>query len=112
QTMVRAAGPSRAPRSPDSRSRRAAPEAVLVPPALRPPEAPRVEDLARRAARQYGVAVRVVPSVPEDDHRERLRTVTEAGGALLDEMLEPGTTLGLAWGTTIASLLEIGRAHV
>src|SRR5699024_3370517 len=111
QTMEAIASTLRGSRSTVSRMLRDAREAELVTISLRPPEAQRVEELARRIARQYGVAVRVVPSVPEDDQRERLRTVTEAGGALLDEMLEPGTTLGLAWGTTIASLLGSVRAR-
>src|SRR5699024_9405110 len=75
QTMEAIAGTLRVSRSTVSRMLRDAREAELVTISLRPPEAQRVEELARRSARQYGVAVRVVPSVPEDDQRERLRTV-------------------------------------
>ena len=90
QTMESIAGELDVSRSTVSRMLRDAREAELVTISLRPPEAQRVEELARRISRQYGVQVHVVPSVSGDDQHERLRTVAEAGGALLDEMLEPG----------------------
>ncbi|ASK65674.1 transcriptional regulator [Brachybacterium avium] len=111
RTMESIAGELRVSRSTVSRMLRDAREAELVTISLRPPEAQRVEELARLISRQYGVQVQVVPAVPGDDQRERLRTVTEAGGALLDEMLEPGTTLGIAWGTTMAALLGAVRSR-
>ena len=111
QTMESIAGALDVSRSTVSRMLRDAREAELVTISLRPPEAQRVEELARRISRQYGVQVHVVPSVSGDDQHERLRTVAEAGGALLDDMLEPGTTLGIAWGTTIATLLGTVRSR-
>src|SRR5699024_8541303 len=111
RTMEAIAGTLGVSRSTVSRMLRDAREAELVTISLRPPEAQRVEELARRISRQYGVQVPVVPSLPRDAARERLRTVTDAGGALLDEMLEPGTTVGLSGGTTIASLLGAVRAR-
>ncbi|MDN5819899.1 MAG: transcriptional regulator [Brachybacterium sp.] len=111
RTMESIAGELRVSRSTVSRMLRDARDAELVTISLRPPEAQRVEELARRISRLYGVQVHVVPSAPGDDQRERLRSVTEAGGALLDEMLEPGTTLGIAWGTTMAALLGTVRSR-
>ncbi|ATG50752.1 transcriptional regulator [Brachybacterium vulturis] len=111
QTMEAIAGRFEVSRSTVSRMLRDAREAGLVAISLRPPEAHRVEDLARRISRLYGVQVHVVPAAPGDDERERLRTVAAAGGALLDGMLEPGTTLGIAWGTTMAALLAAVRSR-
>jgi deoxyribonucleoside regulator len=111
QTMETIPGRFRVSRSTVSRMLRDARDSGLVEISLRPPEAQRVEDLARRIARQYGVQVRVVPAAPGDDERERLHTVAAAGGELLDEMLEPGTTLGIAWGTTMAALLGTVRSR-
>ena len=111
QTMEAIASTLSVSRSTVSRMLRDAREAGLVQITLRPPEAHRLEDLSRRIARQYGVQVHVVPTEPYADERERLHTVTETGAALLDEMLEPGTTLGVAWGTTLAALLEKVRTR-
>jgi len=111
QTMETIAGRFGVSRSTVSRMLRDARDAGLVEISLRPPEAQRVEDLARRLSRQYGVQVRVVPASPGDDERDRLHTVATAGGELLDGMLEPGTTLGVAWGTTMAALLGAVRSR-
>ena len=105
QTMEAIASTLSVSRSTVSRMLRDAREAGLVQITLRPPEAHRLEDLSRRIARLYGVQVHVVPTEPYADERERLHTVTETGATLLDEMLEPGATLGVAWGTTLAALL-------
>lgn len=109
QTMESIAGSLDVSRSTVSRMLRDARKAGVVQIALRPPGAHRVEELGHRISRQYGVEARVVPVLPEDGERERLQAVTEAGAELLDEMLAPGTTLGLAWGTTTAALLSTVR---
>ena len=106
QTMEAIASSLSVSRSTVSRMLRDAREAGLVQISLRPPEAHRVEELGRRLSRQYGVQAHVVPMETGEDERERLHTVVETGAALLDEMLEPGTTLGVAWGTTMAALLS------
>lgn len=111
QTMEAIASSLSVSRSTVSRMLRDAREAGLVQISLRPPEAHRVEELGRRISRQYGVQVHVVPMGVGTDERERLRTVVESGAALLDEMLEPGTTLGVAWGTTMAALLSKVRTR-
>lgn len=109
QTMEAIAGELGVSRSTVSRMLRDAREAGLVQITLRPPEAHRVEDLGRRIARQYGVKVHVVPDPPEGDQRDRLAAVVEEAAELLDQMLEPGSTLGIAWGTTVAALLGTVR---
>ena len=109
QTMEAIAGELAVSRSTVSRMLRDAREAGLVQITLRPPEAHRVEDLGRRIARQYGVKVHVVPDPPESDQRDRLAAVVEEAAELLDQMLEPGSTLGIAWGTTVAALLGTVR---
>lgn len=111
QTMEAIAGKLAVSRSTVSRMLRDARDAELVRISLRPPEAQRIEELGRRIARQYGVQAHVVPASPGDDQRARLRTVAETSGELLDEMLEPGSTLGIAWGTTIAELLSTIRSR-
>ncbi|ATG53532.1 transcriptional regulator [Brachybacterium ginsengisoli] len=111
QTMEAIAGDLDVSRSTVSRMLRDARDEGLVQISLRPPEAQRVGELAHRIARQYGVQVHVVPTSSGADERERLSTVAEAGGDLLDDMLEPGTTLGIAWGTTMAALLGTVRAR-
>ena len=109
RTMEAIAGELEVSRSTVSRMLRDAREAGLVRITLRPPDAHRVEDLARRISRQYGVTVHVVPAPPEGDQRDRLAAVVETAAELLDRMLEPGTTLGVAWGTTVAALLGAVR---
>ena len=111
QTMEAIAGRFAVSRSTVSRMLRDAREAELVQITLRPPDVQRVEELSRRISRQYGVQVHVVPAAPGDDERARLHTVARTGGELLDEMLEPGTTLGIAWGTTMAELLSTVRSR-
>lgn len=108
-TMESIASTLKVSRSTVSRMLREARAAGLVTITLRPPGAHRVEELRRRIASRYGVRVHVVATGPEDGERERLQVVVERGAALLDEMLEPGTTLGLAWGTTLAALLAAVR---
>ena len=109
RTMEAIAGELEVSRSTVSRMLRDAREAGLVRITLRPPDAHRVEDLARRISRQYGVTVHVVPAPPEGDQRDRLAAVVETAAELLDRMLEPGTTLGVAWGTTVAARLGAVR---
>lgn len=93
-------------RSTVSRLLGSAREAGLVQISLRPPGAHRVEELRQRLAQQYGVQVHVVAASPGAAERHRLQAVAEAGATFLDEILEPGMTLGMAWGTTINALVS------
>lgn len=78
----------------------------LVQISLRPPGAHRVEEIRERLGQLYGVQAHVVAAGPEDDERKRLQAVAEIGAGLLDGMLEPGMTIGMAWGTTINALVS------
>ncbi|MFC7374871.1 MULTISPECIES: sugar-binding transcriptional regulator [unclassified Brachybacterium] len=105
QTMEAVAGALSVSRSTVSRLLRDAREAGLVQISLRPPSDHRVEALRRRIAQLYGVTAHVIAAGPADGERERLEAVAEAGAEYLDDMLEPGMTIGMAWGTTIAALV-------
>ena len=108
RTMESIAGTLQVSRSTVSRMLRDARAAGLVQISLRPPQAHRVEELRRRISSQFGVQAHVVATGAEDE-RERLRIVAQTGASLLDEILEPGATLGLAWGTTVAAMLGEAR---
>src|SRR5699024_10682852 len=62
-------------------------------------------------AQRYGVQADVVPVGTGDGERERLQAVAEAGARQLDEMLEPGMTVGMAWGTTINAMVSNLRSR-
>lgn len=109
RTMEAIAGELDVSRSTVSRMLRDARAEGLVDITLRPPEAHRVGELARRITHQYGVRIHVVPGPPDGDQRDRLTAVVGTAAELLDEMLEPGGTLGVAWGTTVAALLGAVR---
>ena len=98
-------------RSTVSRLLNRAREAGLVQISLRPPGAHRVEELRRRLAQRYGVQAHVVPVGTGDGERERLQAVAEAGARQLDEILEPGMTVGMAWGTTINAMVSNLRSR-
>ena len=105
QTMEAIAGSLSVSRSTVSRMLRDARTSGLVQISLRPPGAHRVEELHRRLSQQYGIRAHVVPTGPGDGEHERLQAVADVGAEVLDAMLDPGTTIGMAWGTTIAALV-------
>ncbi|WP_114856152.1 sugar-binding transcriptional regulator [Brachybacterium sp. YJGR34] len=105
-TMESIAGSLRVSRSTVSRMLRDAREAGLVQITLHPPGQPRLEELRRRIAHRYGVRTVVVQAAPGDGEHERLQTVAGAAAEQVEDMLEPGMTIGLAWGTTIAALVS------
>ncbi|MGP5290402.1 sugar-binding transcriptional regulator [Brachybacterium tyrofermentans] len=105
QTMEAIASALSVSRSTVSRMLRDAREAGLVQISLRPPGAHRVEELRRRISQLYGVQAHVIAAGATEDERERLQAVADTGATMLDEMLEPGMTIGMAWGTTIAALV-------
>lgn len=105
QTMEAIAGTLSVSRSTVSRMLRDARAEGLVEISLHPPGVQRVEELRRTIAHRFGVRAHVVAVGPPDGERERLQAVAAAGAGVLEEMLEPGMTVGMAWGTTIAALV-------
>lgn len=92
-------------RSTVSRMLRDARDEGLVEISLHPPGAYRTDELRRRIAERYGVQPHVVAAAAGSGERERLQAVAAAGAALLEGMLEPDMTVGVAWGTTISALV-------
>lgn len=105
QTMETIAQSLAVSRSTVSRLLRDARDEGLVTIALHPPGAYRADELRHRLAERFGVRAHVV-AAPEPGERERLAAVAEAGASLLEEMLEPDMTIGLAWGTTTSNLVS------
>ncbi len=106
QTMEAIAGAQGVSRSTVSRMLRDARRCGIVRITLQPPESSRLEELAERIRRRHHVEVRVIPTAPGQTEGERLRTVASAGARLLEQMLQPGMTVGMAWGTTVGTLVE------
>lgn len=96
-------------RSTVSRLLRDARKAGLVQITLRPPGAHRLAELRHHLTQQYGVSAHVVSARYEDPERERLQAVARAGAEVLDQILDPGMTVGLAWGTTMNALVSALR---
>ncbi|MFC0672767.1 sugar-binding transcriptional regulator [Brachybacterium hainanense] len=92
-------------RSTVSRMLRDAREEGLVQISLHPPGAPRLEELRRTISHRYRVRAHVVAVPPAAGERERLQSVAAAGAAVLEDLLEPGMTVGMAWGTTVSALV-------
>ncbi|PRY47603.1 transcriptional regulator [Geodermatophilus tzadiensis] len=71
----------------------------------------RAAAMATELGRRHGIAARVVP-VPEDaSGPARLQAVAAETAVLLDEVVDSGTTLGLAWGTTTSAVGQHLRAR-
>lgn len=62
--------------------------------------------LARRLERLFGVHTRVVPVRAGSTEIHRLEQVSAVAGDLVSQWMQPGTVLGLAWGTTVAEIVE------
>lgn len=63
--------------------------------------------LESRLEQVFGVAdVKVVPQHPDSSVAERQRAVAAFTAHLLNSLVEPGTTISLAWGATISLLAE------
>lgn len=60
--------------------------------------------LAARLSRAYGVRLHVVPVRRSVSDHRRLVDVARVAAGLLEEVMSPGMTLGVAWGTTISEV--------
>ncbi|GAB2537026.1 sugar-binding transcriptional regulator [Brachybacterium huguangmaarense] len=63
------------------------------------------DDVAARLADRFGVQAVVVPAPAGTTEARRLRAVAAAAADELEGMVEPGMTVGLAWGTTVAAVV-------
>jgi DNA-binding transcriptional regulator LsrR (DeoR family) len=73
---------------------------------LRPPGLQRLGDLERTIAERFGVSVQVVSSGGADSEKARLDAVAAVGAELVRTLLRPDSVVGIAWGTTIASMMD------
>lgn len=76
----------------------------LVRISLHAPQTHRPQELTRAVELRYGVRTVIAPSAPSATERERLQAVAEIGALELETMVQPGTAVGVAWGTTVAAL--------
>jgi DNA-binding transcriptional regulator LsrR (DeoR family) len=67
--------------------------------------------VARRLAARFGVASHIVPVVRGASEAEVLDQVARAAGRLLTALLQPGQTVGVAWGVTTAAVARNTAAH-
>ena len=67
-----------------------------------PFEAPSL--LAARLSERYGILAHVVPVTDDAGEIERLDRVAAAAAHLLNELVLPGETIGIAWGSTVAAI--------
>lgn len=109
QTMEAVAGALGVSRSTVSRMLRDARDADIVRISLHPPGVRRVADQRRDLERRFGVHAHVVTAQPGSTERDRLQGTAEAAATAVESMLEPGMSVGLAWGTTIAAV--VGALH-
>lgn len=108
-TMEAVAGSLGVSRSTVSRLLRDARDADIVRISLHPPGVRRVADQQRALERRFGVDARVVTAQPGDTERDRLRQTAAVAATVVEGMLEPAMSVGLAWGTTIAAMVgELG----
>ena len=63
------------------------------------------DTLTHRLESELGVRARVVPVRAGTTDIHRLEQVAAVAGDLVTQWMEPGTVLGLAWGTTIAEVV-------
>ncbi|PWH06196.1 transcriptional regulator [Brachybacterium endophyticum] len=111
QTMEAIASHLNISRSTVSRLLSSAREEGIVRVSLHAPGARRAGDLQKEVAEAFGVRVRVVPSAPEDTERERLDAVAAEGAALVQSLQQPDSVMGMAWGTTVAALVEAAEVR-
>jgi DNA-binding transcriptional regulator LsrR (DeoR family) len=67
--------------------------------------------VARRLAARFGVQAHIVPVQRGAAESEVLDQVSRAAGRLLPSLLEPGQTVGVAWGVTTAAVARNTPPH-
>ena len=64
------------------------------------------ESLSARLSELFGLTVHVVPVSPASTEMRRLEAVASVAGALISDMVDQGSTIGVAWGTTISAVTD------
>ncbi|UNX54475.1 transcriptional regulator [Georgenia sp. TF02-10] len=64
-----------------------------------------VSPLARQLGQRFGVRAHVVPVRGGITEVQRLDQVARVAGRLISEWVQPGSVLGLAWGTTLSAVV-------
>lgn len=106
QTMESIAERMRISRSTVSRLLATARDEGIVRITLHAPGMRRTSDLQNALASRYGVRAHVVSAPPDTTEKGRLEAVASAGAALVQTLVQPDTVVGLAWGTTIAAVVD------
>lgn len=102
ETVARRLGVSR---STVSRLISLAREEGLVRISLHPPSQSS-DSLSTKLSSIFSADVHVVPVSPSATDVRRLDAVATVAGALISDLVGPGTTLGIAWGTTVSAVAE------
>lgn len=64
------------------------------------------DSLAARLSDVFGVTAHVVPVSPTSTDVRRLDSVATVAGAIISDLVQPGNTIGVAWGTTISAVTD------
>lgn len=102
ETVARRLGVSR---STVSRLISLAREEGLIRITLHPP-AQSSESLSSRLSDLFGLTVHVVPVSPSSTDMRRLDSVATVAGAIISDLVFPGCTVGVAWGTTLSAVTD------
>lgn len=102
ETVARRLGVSR---STVSRLISLAREEGLVRISLHPPSQSS-DSLSQKLSDLFSAEVHVIPVSPAATDMRRLDSVATVAGAIISDLVGPGTTLGVAWGTTISAVAE------
>ncbi len=82
----------------------------LVQITLSDPSGPR-SSLTTEFSRRFGVTAHIVPVREASHDMHRLDRVARAAGSLVSAAVTDGTTIGVAWGTTLAAVVQYLQAR-
>lgn len=64
------------------------------------------ESLSAQLSELFGLTVHVVPVSPASTEMRRLEAVASVAGTIISDMVDQGSTIGVAWGTTISAVTD------
>lgn len=64
------------------------------------------DSLSARISEIFGITAHVVPVSPTSTDVRRLDAVATVAGAIISDLVKPGHTIGVAWGTTISAVTD------